>query len=57
VGTELKVRCLVAAGQCHDLNGERQLAIKDYQAAIDTGANTSRIDTARKYLRSPYHEN
>jgi hypothetical protein len=57
VGTELKVRCLVAAGQCHDLNGERQLAIQDYQAAIDTGANTSRIDTARKYLRSPYHEN
>ncbi len=57
VGPELKVRSLVAAGQCHDLDGERPLAVKDYQAAIDTGANTSRVDTARKYLHSPYHEN
>jgi tetratricopeptide (TPR) repeat protein len=54
VGPELKIRSLVAAGQCHDLNGERQLAIKDYQAAIDNGPNTSRADTARKYLRNPY---
>jgi hypothetical protein len=57
VGPELKVRSLVSAGQCRDMNGERQQAVKDYQAAIDTGANTSRIDTARKYLHSPYHEN
>ncbi len=54
VGPELKIRSLLAAGQCHDLNGERQLALKDYQAAIDSGPNTSRADTARKYLRSPY---
>jgi tetratricopeptide (TPR) repeat protein len=57
VGPELEVRSLVAAGQCRDLNGERPQAVRDYQAAIDTGANTSRIDTARKYLHSPYHEN
>jgi len=55
VGLELKIRSLVAAGQCRDLNRERQLAIKDYQAAIDAGPNTSRADTARKYLKSPYH--
>jgi hypothetical protein len=54
IGTELKIRSLVAAGQCRDLNGERQLAIQNYQAAIDAGPNTSRADTARKYLNSPY---
>jgi tetratricopeptide (TPR) repeat protein len=54
VGTELKIRSLVAAGQCRDLNGERQRAILNYQAAIDAGPNTSRADTARKYLSSPY---
>lgn len=57
VGTELKVRTLVAAGECHDLLGERQLAIRDYQEAIDAGPNTSRADTARKRLKSPYKAN
>lgn len=57
VGTELKVRTLLAAGECHDLLGERQLALKDYQAAIAAGPNTSRADTARKRLNSPYHGN
>lgn len=56
-GTELKVRTLLAAGECHDLLGERQAAIKDYQAAIAAGPNTSRADTARKRLNSPYHVN
>ena len=32
----------------------RALATRDYHAAIDTGPNTSRADTARKYLRNPY---
>ncbi len=54
VGPELKIRSLLAAGECHDLNGERQQAVKDYQAAIDNGPNTSRADTARRYLRNPY---
>lgn len=54
VGPELKIRSLLAAGECRDLNGERQLAIKDYQAAIEAGPNTSRADTARKYLRNAY---
>jgi tetratricopeptide (TPR) repeat protein len=54
VGPELKIRALVAAGQSRDLNGERQLAVKDYQMAIDAGPNTSRADTARKLLRSAY---
>jgi len=54
VGPELKIRSLVAAGQCRDKNGERPLAIQDYDAAIESGPSTSRADTARKYLRSPY---
>ena len=54
VGPELKIRSLLDAGQCRDLNGERAPAVRDYQAAIDTGPNTSRADQARKYLRSPY---
>ena len=36
------------------MNGERQLAVKDYQMAIDAGPNTSRADTARKRLHTPY---
>jgi tetratricopeptide (TPR) repeat protein len=56
-GPELKIRSLLAAGQCHDLNGARQLAVRDYQAAINAGPNTSRADTARKCLRSPYRGN
>jgi tetratricopeptide (TPR) repeat protein len=57
VGPELKIRTLLAAGECHDILGERQKAIADYQAAINTGPNTSRADTARKHLRTPYKEN
>ena len=53
-GPELKIRSLLAAGECRDLNGERQLAIRDYQAAINAGPETSRADTARKRLRTPY---
>jgi tetratricopeptide (TPR) repeat protein len=54
VGAELKIRSLLAAGECHDLNNERQLAMRDYQEAIDAGPATSRADTARKYLRTAY---
>lgn len=54
VGPELKIRSLLAAGECHDLIGERQLAVRDYQNAIANGPDTSRADTARKHLRSPF---
>ena len=54
VGTELKVRTLLAAGECHDLLGEREQALRDYREAVDAGPNTSRADTARKRLKSPY---
>ena len=57
VSPELKVRSLLAAGQCRDLNGERQRAIMNYQGAIDAGPQTSRADVARRYLRTPYRGN
>jgi tetratricopeptide (TPR) repeat protein len=54
VSSELKIRSLLDAGECHDVDGQRQLAVQDYQAAIDAGPGTSRADQARKYLHSPY---
>lgn len=54
IGSELKIRSLLDAGQCHDLNAQRSLAKRDYQAAIDAGPNTSRAGEARRYLRTPY---
>ncbi len=57
VGLELKIRSLLDAGECRDRSGQRQLAVRDYQAAIDAGPNTSRADQARKYLRAPYGGN
>jgi len=57
VGPELKIRSLLSAGECHDLNGERQLAIRDYQAAIASGPETSRADMARRHLRNAYTGN
>ena len=53
-GAELRIRSWLAAGECRDLNDERQKAVADYQAAIAAGPNTSRADTARKRLQSPY---
>jgi tetratricopeptide (TPR) repeat protein len=54
VGTELKIRSLLDAGQCRDLAGQRQPAVRDYQAAVDAGPDTSRGEQAKKYLGSPY---
>lgn len=57
VGPELKIRSLLAAGECHDILGDRAKAVVDYQEAVDAGPNTSRADTARKRLRTPYKGN
>lgn len=54
VSPELKIRSFLSAGQCHDLLGERPLAVRDYKMAIDAGPQTSRADSARKYLKNPY---
>lgn len=57
VSPELKVRSMLAAGQCRDLVHERETAVRDYKMAIDAGPQTSRADTARKYLKNPYQGN
>jgi tetratricopeptide (TPR) repeat protein len=57
VSLELKIRSLLAAGECRDLDGERPHAVQDYQAAIAAGPNTSRAETARKYLKVSYSGN
>jgi len=57
VGAELKIRSFLAAGQCRDLIGARAEAVRDYKAAINAGPETSRADSARKYLHSPYKGN
>jgi tetratricopeptide (TPR) repeat protein len=54
VGAELKIRSLVAGGQCRDMADQRELAVSDYREAIQAGPETTRADTARRYLRSPY---
>jgi hypothetical protein len=54
VGAELKIRSLLDAGECNDLIGEREQALRDYHGAIEAGPNTTRADTARKWLRTPY---
>lgn len=53
-GAELKRRSLVAAGKARDLNGERAQAIKDYEAAIANGSDTTQAEIARRYLKTPY---
>jgi tetratricopeptide (TPR) repeat protein len=55
-GPELRIRSLLAGGQCRDLNGERDQAKRDYQMAIDAGPATTRADAARKYLKTPFTE-
>ncbi len=55
-GAELKRRSFVAAGKARDMNQERSGAIKDYQAAIANGGDTTQADIARKLLKSPYRE-
>ncbi len=57
VGPELKIRSLLAAGECRDLINERRAALRDYQKAIDAGPETSRADAARKRLKAPYRGN
>jgi hypothetical protein len=55
-GAELKRRSLVAAGKARDLNGERAQAVKDYQAAMASGSDTTQGDIARKLIKTPYRE-
>ncbi len=52
--TELRQRCLVAAGQSYDLMHDRARASENYQEALDAGADSAQAQEARKLLRKPY---
>ena len=54
VASQLKVRSMLAAGECRDLLGEREKAEQDYQGGIGIAPGTSSADTARAYLETPY---
>jgi len=55
-GVELKRRSLVAAGMSRDLVGQRQQALKDYQATIQLASDSEQAEIARRYLDRPYRE-
>lgn len=52
--SELKARCLLAAGESHDLMRQHDKARHDYQGAIDAGKNSTEADLARKYMETAY---
>jgi|SRR5580700_1604642 hypothetical protein len=54
---ELRRRCLLAAGQCHDLMGQHGKAVQDYEQVLSAGSDTVQGELARKYMRSGYSGN
>jgi tetratricopeptide (TPR) repeat protein len=52
--TELKRRCLLAAGEDYDMMNDREKARQQYQAVIDAGGDSTQADQARKYQHSAY---
>ena len=52
--TELKRRCLLAAGEDYDLMNDHEKARQQYQAVIDAGSDSTQADQARKYQHSAY---
>lgn len=54
--TELRQRCLVAAGKSFDLMHDHARASEEYQEAVNAGADTAQGQEARKLLKKPYEE-
>ena len=52
--TELRQRCLVAAGKSYDLLHDHARASVNYQQAVDAGGDTAQGQEARKLLKKPY---
>ncbi len=51
---ELKRRCLLAAGKCYDLMGDRTNASSMYQQVVDAGADSVQAEEARKWMKKGY---
>jgi len=52
--SELKRRCLLAAGEVYDLMNQHDKAREQYQAVIDAGNDSAQADQARKFQRAAY---
>jgi tetratricopeptide (TPR) repeat protein len=55
ISSELKRRCLLAAGEVYDLMHDHDKAKGEYLAVVAAGPDTSQADLARKYMRSAYN--
>ena len=53
---ELKRRCLLAAGKCEDLGGDRSGALALYQQVVDAGSESVQAEEAQKWLKRAYRE-
>ncbi len=51
---ELLQKANLAAGQMHDVQQERTLALDDYNAVIASDNSSSEAEQARRFLRRPY---
>jgi hypothetical protein len=51
---ELKRRCLLAAGKCYDLMGDRTNASSMYRQVVDAGADSVQAEEARKWMKKGY---
>jgi tetratricopeptide (TPR) repeat protein len=51
---EMKQKSALAAGEMYDLLEKRELAVKQYQVAINSDANSSLTEVARKRLKQPF---
>ena len=53
---ELKRRCLLAAGKCEDLGGNRSGALALYQQVVDAGSESVQAEEAQKWMKKAYRE-
>jgi tetratricopeptide (TPR) repeat protein len=51
---EIQQKANLAAGEMYDLLQKRDLAIKKYQAVVDTKGDSTQAEAARKRLKDPY---
>jgi tetratricopeptide (TPR) repeat protein len=53
---ELRQKAALGAGEMYDLLERRELALPEYQAAVNLDATSPLADTARRYMKQPYRQ-
>ncbi len=53
---DLRQKCALLAGQMYDLVERRELALTQYQAALNLDSSSALADSARRYLKQPYRQ-